>query len=60
MFQEFLESSETLLAAKMTENMQKVLQKIIHVSTLVWSMFRNDDIIKNWSGLPKKIFPKSF
>ena len=34
MFQEFLESSETLLAAKMTENMQKVLQKIIHVSTL--------------------------
>ena len=40
--------------------MQKMLRKFFCITNLARPMFRNEDVIKNGSGLPKKSFIKIF
>ena len=57
-------SSEALLEAEITQNIQKkkkkMLQKNFHLTNLGRPLFKNDDVIKNVSGITKKSVPKSF
>ena len=53
-------SSETLLAAKTTQNKHKKFQKILNLTKLPQPIFRNDDVIKMDVIYQKNYLPKSF